>query len=90
MKHLEVSIFGDVQGVGYRYFALYKARELGISGFVKNMMDGSVKVVCEGEDKILNEFLDDLKKGPYSAKVSRTEVYFSDDIKGYSTFEVRF
>jgi len=48
---------GRVQGVGYRYFVTARAREAGVTGFVKNMPDGSVLIVAEGRREALDVFL---------------------------------
>ncbi|MDD1720237.1 MAG: acylphosphatase [Methanoregulaceae archaeon] len=48
---------GRVQGVGYRYFVTDCARESGVSGFVRNMPDGSVTIVAEGSDEAVAGFL---------------------------------
>jgi acylphosphatase len=48
---------GRVQGVGYRYFVTDSARENGVSGFVKNMPDGSVMIVAEGSNDALDIFV---------------------------------
>jgi acylphosphatase len=48
---------GRVQGVGYRYFVTYCAREAGVCGFVKNKPDGSVLMVAEGGEEALDVFL---------------------------------
>ncbi|MBI3587919.1 acylphosphatase [Candidatus Micrarchaeota archaeon] len=57
MKRRATSIVrGRVQGVGYRDRVLEKALELGIAGFVENEPDGSVKVVCEAEEGVLQKF----------------------------------
>ena len=55
MKHLTVRIFGDVQGVGFRFWAKQCADELGIKGFARNEKDGSVCVEAEGESGTLAE-----------------------------------
>lgn len=64
---------GRVQGVGYRYFALKHAEELGLSGFVRNMPDGTVEVTAEGPDTQLSEFEAKLKQGPSFARVEDVE-----------------
>lgn len=64
---------GCVQGVGYRYFALKRAEELGVAGFVRNMPDGSVEVVAEGAEELLLEFEGRLKEGPSFARVEEVE-----------------
>jgi acylphosphatase len=64
-------IEGIVQGVGFRYSACNKARQLGqITGYVKNRQDGAVEVEAEGNSEKIAEFLAWLKKGPPGARVS--------------------
>ncbi len=66
--HLFVS--GIVQGVGYRYYAMRKAGAYGLKGFAKNLIDGRVEVVAEGDRSLIEEFIRDLKVGPITAHVS--------------------
>ncbi len=65
----EIEIRGRVQGVGFRYFVLKKAREMEISGFVKNRTDGSVFVSAEGNRSDLDTLVDSLRTGPHLARV---------------------
>jgi acylphosphatase len=62
-------VTGRVQGVGYRYFALQEAHALGISGYAKNLPDGSVEVVAEGAAADVQAFEERLKEGPAFARV---------------------
>lgn len=61
---------GRVQGVGYRYYALRAAEQLGVAGFARNLPDGSVEVVAEAPDPTLAEFEDRLRSGPSFAQVT--------------------
>ena len=61
---------GRVQGVGYRYFVMREANGLGVSGFARNLPDGSVEVVAEAADDVLGRFEDRLRQGPSFATVS--------------------
>ncbi|MEO0122954.1 MAG: acylphosphatase [candidate division WOR-3 bacterium] len=88
--HAEIIVQGVVQGVGYRFFAIQKAREYGITGYVQNLPDGSVLVVAEGEKGILNDFINELKIGPRTAHVTKVDVKFSEKEKGYKNFSVKF
>ncbi|MDD3497910.1 MAG: acylphosphatase [Candidatus Moranbacteria bacterium] len=90
MKHLDIKIFGRVQGVFFRISARKKAEKLGISGYVKNMEDKTVKIEAEGEEENLKNFLDWCRKGPLMAKVSRLDHEESEDIKGYKGFEIEY
>jgi acylphosphatase len=56
-KQLHLFYSGRVQGVGFRYTSEDIARDLGITGWVKNLRDGRVEIVAEAEDKVLEEFL---------------------------------
>lgn len=69
-----IEVYGRVQGVGFRFFTERKARELGISGFVKNRPDGSVYIEAEGEPQALELFIEWCKAGPNWAKVQNVKV----------------
>uniref|UniRef100_A0A7J2TL45 Acylphosphatase n=1 Tax=Archaeoglobus fulgidus TaxID=2234 RepID=A0A7J2TL45_ARCFL len=88
MKAIEVFISGVVQGVGFRYFTLKAARELGIKGYVKNLPDGRVYIYAVGEEEILEKFLERVKIGPPLAVVK--DVIVKDaKIMEFERFEVR-
>lgn len=83
--HFNIKIFGKVQGVGYRNFALKKAKSLNITGFVKNQEDGSVYIEVEGREEDLNLFLNYCHQGPKFADVKNVEIIKSY-IKKYKEF----
>lgn len=60
----KIRITGRVQGVGYRWSALFEARSRGITGYVKNLPDGSVYIEAEGSREQLNAFVEWCKEGP--------------------------
>ncbi len=64
---------GRVQGVGYRYFARRSAQALGLSGFVRNLPDGSVEVLAEGGEDALARLEQALREGPAFAAVDSCE-----------------
>lgn len=66
-------VLGNVQGVGFRYFATTCAQALGICGWVRNAEDGTVEVHAEGTEEQLSEFAFDLSRGPRYARVSAVE-----------------
>ncbi len=66
-------IFGKVQRVGFRRFALELAQELGLTGYVKNLPDGSVEILIQGEEDSLTRFLKLLEKPPLG-KVRKIKV----------------
>ncbi len=71
-------IRGRVQGVGFRAFAQKKALELGLSGYAENLSDGRVEVVAEGDEALLEQFLEFLRQGPRLSRVEEVEVQWSD------------
>lgn len=79
---------GRVQGVGYRYFALQTARELGVTGFVRNQPDGSVEVLAEGDEATLASFEARLRDGPSFGRVEALERQAASP-RGDSGFHVR-
>lgn len=88
IKRVLYLITGDVQGVGYRRFALRKAVEFKVLGWTRNLEDGRVEVMAQGEEEILNNFLTELRQGPPAAKIHNIEIRnFPGPIR-YTSFEV--
>ncbi len=82
---------GIVQGVGYRYFAVYQAQKIGgITGYVRNLYDGNVEVVAEGEKQKLEQFLAELRKGPMGACVTDVEVFWEKPTGEFTNFGIRW
>ena len=67
-------IAGRVQGVGYRYFTVRVARELGLAGWVRNLSDGRVEVVAAGAVRKLSRFEGELRLGPLRAEVRSLQI----------------
>lgn len=88
-KTIFLIIGGRVQGVGYRYFALHKARELKISGWVHNTPDGKVEIEAEGEQQNLETFIDWMKIGPARAIVRSISVSEITPPRHFTNFIVR-
>ena len=82
-------IEGRVQGVGFRYFTRRTARSLGLTGFVRNLPDGSVEAVAEGEDDRLAALERELQRGPSGAWVDRVESSDHQLDGGADDFEIR-
>ncbi len=73
MKRVHFLVSGRVQGVGYRAFAERQAKELGLSGQVRNLSDGRVELVAEGTEEQIRELRARLLKGPRLAQVLAVE-----------------
>lgn len=74
MKQFHVLVSGFVQGVGFRVFTVKKAKKLGITGWVRNLTDGRVEAVIQGEEEKLYELLEHIKKGSYFSEVKNVLV----------------
>ncbi|MGB9894215.1 MAG: acylphosphatase [Candidatus Saccharicenans sp.] len=83
-------IAGRVQGVAFRFFAQHVANILGVTGWVRNLYDGRVEVVAEGDQEILEQFLAELKKGPRLARVEEIEVSWEDYKNEFLDFSIKF
>jgi acylphosphatase len=89
MKHINITIIGRVQGVGFRHAARDQARYLGIKGFVKNNPNGTVYIEAEGDDMALSQFVRWCRQGPPFSRVEELEVV-DGLFKSYSVFETKY
>ncbi len=85
-----IIVRGIVQGVGYRFFAERRAGQLGVKGWVKNLPDGTVEVVAVAEESVLQRFIQDLEKGPPSARVTGIEIEDYNLLDEVSGFTIKF
>ncbi len=88
-KHIDIKIYGQVQGVNFRYWTQVRAKELSINGLVRNEPDGTVYVGAEGEKNNLDIFLAYCQQGPKWAEVSRTKHQYSPQLIGYKNFIIQ-
>jgi acylphosphatase len=88
MKNLKMTIYGAVQGVGFRDAAYWTARNMHVAGFVMNEPEGTVCVEAEGEEDALKEFLAWCRKGPITAKVERVDAEWSEAHGKFSGFRI--
>ncbi|HEY0073770.1 MAG TPA: acylphosphatase [Abditibacteriaceae bacterium] len=73
MKRLHIFYSGRVQGVGFRYTVQETAQPLGLVGWVRNLRDGRVEVLAEGDEKTLNTFLLAMQNGPLGGNIQNVE-----------------
>jgi acylphosphatase len=85
-----IRVSGMVQGVGYRYFVRNAAIALGLDGSVRNMPDGSVEVVAEGEQGMVDGLIRQLRVGPRHASVDGVDVRWEAPRKDFSGFDYAF
>jgi acylphosphatase len=77
-KQTVLKIYGKVQGVCFRDSSQEKAKELNLSGWVRNEPDGTVIIVAEGEEKDLEELIEWCKNGPNYTKVEKVDVKWTE------------
>jgi acylphosphatase len=84
-----LTFFGEVQGVGFRYLASRIAGRYGITGYVRNLPDGSVECVLEGQAGEIDAFLADITE-QMSQHIRRTTSQVGEYTGLYPAFEVRY
>lgn len=67
-----------MQGVGYRYYLEYKARRFGVTGWVRNRIDGSVEAVIQGDEEAVDAVIARARRGPPRAQVADVQVTETD------------
>jgi acylphosphatase len=82
------TIRGRVQGVGFRFFVEGEARPLGITGWVRNNMDGDVEVFAQGTNAQLSRLHELLRRGPRSARVDGVGVEVSEPDPDLKVFRI--
>lgn len=82
-------ISGRVQGVFFRDFTRRWAQTLGLTGWVRNVFDGRVEVVAEGEEEKLNLLLEKLKEGPPLARVEKVDVTWEEYKAEFDDFKIK-
>lgn len=87
-ERMVVAISGNVQAVGYRYFARKAAVRLGVVGWVRNDPEGTVSVLAEGPKDTLEAFAEQLEKGPIAADVDEIDVRWEPATGRFDKFSV--
>jgi acylphosphatase len=82
----KVRLYGRVQGVFFRQWAVHQARELGVSGWVHNAPDGSVEAHLSGDEEAVSQMIEGMRRGPPQAHVEdlTVETIEPEDITGFS------
>jgi len=90
MRVLKAKVSGKVQGVWFRKYTLDSARDIGVVGMVKNLVDGTVLVNASGKDENLRKFKELLENGSPKSRVDRIDYSWEDSSVEYSTFEIEY
>lgn len=90
VARLQAIVHGRVQGVNFRYYTQRRASSLDLTGYVRNMWDGTVEVVAEGPREALEELLAFLRVGPRAAFVTQVDTEWPGLTGTFTDFEVRY
>lgn len=88
-KQFRAIVRGRVQGVFFRATTVEEAKRLGLSGFARNLPDGSVEVVARGDEPALRELEGFLHRGPTAARVHAVEIDWNDSTPAPDPFMVK-
>ncbi len=89
-KRIWIKIYGDVQGIGFRYRVREKVESLGVFGYVKNRSDGTVEIKAEGEEEVLKELLDFAHQGPRMARVDKVDYRWEENRDEFNNFNISY
>jgi len=90
MRTVSVIVHGRVQGVAFRHHTCLRARELGVTGWVRNLPDGAVEGLFEGNDRAVAELVEWCRSGPPAARVDRLDIR-EDSYRGeFESFDISF
>jgi acylphosphatase len=92
MSKVRVHLYieGRVQGVGYRASAQYRAMNLNLTGWVRNLRDGRVEAIAEGEEGAIAQFVQWCHKGPPGSIVKKVDVQKEEPNGEFNQFDVTF
>jgi acylphosphatase len=88
-KRAHLYISGRVQGVNFRYYTKQQARTLGVKGWVRNLTDGRVEAILEGDKVAVEGMVDWCRQGPRAARVDTVDVDWEKPSGEFSGFNIR-
>jgi acylphosphatase len=87
---VHIFVSGRIQGVFFRHNTQKKAQSLGVTGWVRNLADGRVEAVFEGEKGKIEEMIKWAKRGPFLAKVNGINIEWQECRGEFENFEIRY
>jgi acylphosphatase len=88
VRRLTATVTGRVQGVGFRWFVQRMACSSGLTGFVRNLPNGGVEAVAEGDEQALDRLLDALRQGPPAARIEDVKAAWSEAQNTFTGFTI--
>jgi len=92
VSRVNIIVDGLVQGVGFRWFARSAAQRRSITGYVRNRPNGTVEIVAEGDNGLLQDLIKEIRIGPSAARVTGLSIEWDepeDEVSQFTQFEVR-
>ena len=90
LRQLHAIVHGRVQGVNFRGYTSQRAAALGVTGWIRNLPDGTVETVAEGSSEVLTAYLDWLNSGPPSSYVEQVDVTWGEATRRFEDFTIRY
>lgn len=90
MVRAHILVSGLVQGVFFRFHTTKKANEFNVYGWVRNLRDGKVEIVCEGTEESVKKLVAWCKKGPEGAHVKTAHVTWEEYTGDFETFQISY
>ena len=89
LNRIHVFYSGRVQGVGFRFTAEDFARDLGVTGWVRNLRNGQVEIIAEAEDSILQDFLSHIEQY-FRSYIQDVDVQWQEPTGEFKSFGIKF
>ncbi len=85
-----ILVYGIVQGVGFRAYTQRVARSYGLNGWVRNLPDGRVEILVEGDEELLCYFIRDVWRGPRASRVDKLEIIKEEEGESLRGFDIKY
>lgn len=88
LKQVRALFSGTVQGVGFRYTARNLSRNFTVTGYVRNLTDGSVELIAEGDEQELKDFVEAITRSHLGAMIRETRIVWEAPENRFESFEI--
>jgi len=89
-KRVHIYYSGRVQEVGFRYTTIQVAQDLGLNGWVRNLPNGQVELVAEGDEELLKDLDSKIKNSIMGQYITGSDITFSNGTDEFKSFEITF
>jgi acylphosphatase len=90
MVRAHILVSGRVQGVFFRSETSYEAEKQGVKGWIRNLPDGKVEAIFEGEEESVKELVEFCRQGPRGAKITKVDVKWENYKGEFRSFEIKY